>query len=151
LSIHYVLKKRLKNRNWVNLSSILMVNKNIPRFEECFYQLDYDWLLKVTKNRSCIETEARVIRYVYDKNLSKNKEYRKRDTYMGLLISDPDTKTMKRWLSSRARYHYKIDEPKMARFFFIRGEINLKTILYYLTSYSKLLRYIVISKYNVFG
>lgn len=137
--------------HWPYFSSIMIVNKNIPRLEEYFGQLDYDWLLRATGDRMCKEIDPCVIRYVDGGNLSLNPEYRRRDFYMGLLAVDGDTKTMRRWFSSRARYHYVMGETAMARFFFFRGEISLKTILYCLSSYCSPLRKIIIKKYRVFG
>jgi hypothetical protein len=133
--IHRILKSRSKQANWPYLGSIVMKNDNIPLFEEYFGQLDYGWLLEATLTRECKEVEPCVIRYVDDKNLSLNPTYRKRDFYMGLLDVDGNIPVMKRWYSSRARYHYIKNDVKMARFFFIRGELAWKTVLYYLTTY----------------
>jgi len=151
LSIHQVLLKRSKTANWPYFSSILIVNKDIPLLEEHFGQLDYGWLLKVTKDRNCKEIDPCVIRYVDGKNLSLDPAYRKRDFYMGLLEIDGDIRTMKRWYASRARYHYVMGETAMARFYFARGAINWKTILYYLTSYNKTISKWIVKKYRVFG
>jgi len=151
LSIHQVLLARSKARHWPYFSSIMIVNKNVPRLEEYFGQLDYDWLLRVTKDRSCKEIDPCVFRYVNGENLSLNPEYRKRDFYMGLLMVDENTDTMKRWFASRARYHYVMGEMPMARFYFARGAINWKTIMYYLTSYNKTISKWIVKKYRVFG
>jgi hypothetical protein len=133
------------------MSSILMRNKDVPLFEEHFGQLDYDWLLRVTKDRICKEVSPCVIRYINGENLSLDPDYRKRDFYMGLMEVDGDTNTMKRWFSSRARYHYVMGQTQMARFFFARGRLDWKTILYYFTSYINPLRKFIIKKYRVFG
>jgi hypothetical protein len=128
-----------------------MVNKDVPMFETWFGQIDSDWLLQATKDRDCREIHPCVIRYVDGNNLSLDPEYRKRDFYLGLLQADGDTAVMKRWYSSRARYHYLTGEVKLSRFFFLRGHINWKTILYFITSYSNSLRRIIIRKFGVFG
>jgi hypothetical protein len=133
------------------MSSIILLNENVPLFEEQFGQLDYDWLLKVTEARDCREVAPCVRRWVNGKNLSLNPSYRAHDFYMGLLQVDGDTRTMKKWFASRARYHYVMGEVKMARFFFARGTLNWKTVLYFFTSYSTVLRKIIIRKFKVFG
>lgn len=151
LSIHQVLLKRSKAKPWPYMSSILMVNKDVPMFEAWYGQLDYDWLLHATRDRKCCEVQPSVIRWVDGSNLSLDPDYRRRDFYMGLLAIDGDLDTMKRWYSSRARYHYLTGEVKLSRFFFLRGHINWKTILYFITSYSNSLRRIIIRKFGVFG
>ena len=133
------------------MSSILIRNENVPRFEEWFGQLDYSWLLEVTKERECVEIGPCVYRYVDGKNLSLDSDYRKRDFYMGLLEVDGDLKTMKRWFASRARYHYVMGETGLARFFFARGTLDWKTVLYFVTSYCSPLRKAIVKKFKVFG
>ena len=151
LYIHQILKERNKKYNWVYISSILMINKNVPLFEEHFGQLDFDWLLKVTKNRRCKEIDACVIRYVGKTNLSLNKEYRKNEFYISMLEVDDNLHTLKTMYGSRARYYYLIGEMKRARFHFLRANINWKTILYIITSYSKVISKLIIKKFGVFG
>lgn len=149
LSIREILLKRSKSRQWPYTSSIVMVNRDLPLFDDP--QCDYPWLLEVTKGRVCKETPPMVIRYVDGKNLSLDPGYRKRDFYTGLMEVDGDIKTMKRWYSSRARYHYVMGETKMARFYFLRGMISLKTVLYYLTSFITPARKFIVKKFGVFG
>lgn len=151
LSIHQVLLRRSKARNWPYMSSILIRNEDVPLFEEQFGQLDHDWLLKATKERKCVEVDPCVLRYVNGKNLSLDPEYRRRDFYLGLLQVDGDIRTMKRWYSSRARYHYIQGEIKLARFHFIRGDLNWKTILYFLSTFNNSLRKVIIKKFRVWG
>ena len=151
LSIHQVLLSRNKSKNWPYMSSILIRNENVPFFEEQFGQLDHDWLLKATKERKCVEIDPCVLRYVNGKNLSLDPEYRRRDFYLGLLQVDGDIRTMKRWYSSRARYHYIQGEIKLARFHFIRGDLNWKTILYFLSTFNNSLRKVIIKKFRVWG
>ena len=98
-----------------------------------------------------MEVSPCVIRYVAGENLSLDPEYRKRDFYMGLLEVDGDINTMKRWFASRARFHYYTGETRMARFFFARGKLNWKTVLYYITSYCNPLRKYIVKKFGVFG
>lgn len=149
--IHDILKERSKKANWPYLSSILIKNEKVPFFEEYFGQLDYDWLLKATKDRKCVECSPSVIRYVSGKNLSLNSVYRKNDFYMSLLIMDENTTAIKRMFGSRGRYFYVIGEMKLARFYFFRSELNWKIILYILTSYSTWLSKKIVERYTVFG
>lgn len=151
LSIHQVLLERGKQKNWPYMSSIMIVNSAIPKFEECFGQLDYNWLLDATKNRKCVEIDPCVYRNISGSNLSLDKDYRKRDFYMGLLQIDGDIKTMKRWYSSRGRYHYVQGEISLARFYFLRGDLNWKTILYFMSTFNNKLRKAIIKKFKVWG
>lgn len=149
--IHEVLKKRSKEANWVYISSILMANKDVPLFEEYFGQLDYEWLLEVTKDRKCKEIVASVIRHIDGDNLSLNPEYRKRDFYIGMLLVDDNIDTLKSMYGTRARYYYVMGEMKRARFHFWRAKADWKTVLYILTSYNKRVSKLIIKKFGVFG
>jgi len=122
------------------ISSVLLPNKNIPLFEEDYGFLDYDWFLKVTKDRKCIFTEPTVIRYVNENNLSRNPRYRSAEFIMNLYHVNPSA--FKRLYSTQARYFYSIGDMDRARFWFKRGNINLKTIMYYITSYLPISKYI---------
>jgi len=150
-NLYSTLLKRDNTKGWAYLGSLLIKNNNIPLFEEYFGQLDYDWLLRLTKNRSCKQIAPVVKRNVDGNNLSLNSEYRKRDFYMGLLLIDGDIRVMKKWYSSRARYHYVINDMKMSRFYFIRGQLSIKTILYFISSYNLRLSNLIIKKFKVFG
>lgn len=70
---------------------------------------------------------------------------------MAMLNLDGNIKAIKRLCGSRARYHYYIGEPVLARYYFRQASFNLKTLLYYITSYSGFLRKWVIKKFKVFG
>ena len=122
------------------ISSVLLPNKGIPLFEEEYGFLDYDWFLKVTKDRECIFTEPTVIRYVGERNLSRRWKYRRADFCMTLYHADHSA--FKRIYSTHARYYYSIGDMKDARFWFRCGNINLKTIMYYITSYLPISKYI---------
>ena len=149
LSIHKALLSRNKSVPWPYTSSIMIVNSGVELFNDP--QVDYEWLLRVTECRKCHATEPCVYRYVDGKNLSLTPEYRKRDFYMGLLEVDGDLKTMKSWFSSRARYHYVMGETGLARFFFARGTLEWKTVLYFLSAYCDPLRRAIVKKFKVFG
>jgi len=124
------------------ISSVLLRNDKIPLFEERYGFLDYDWFLEVTKDRKCIFTEPTVIRYVSGNNLSRDSEYRKVDFYMNLMRVDRNLEAMKRIQSTRGRYYYSMGKTKEARFWFRRGNFNYKTVLYYITSYLPIRKYI---------
>lgn len=109
------------------------------------------WLLKVTESRQCHEIAPCVYRYVDGQNLSLDPDYRRRDFYLGLLQADGDIRTMKRWFASYARYHYVMGDITMARFFFARGTLNWKAVLYFISTYCTPLRKAIIKKFNVFG
>jgi len=149
--IHHILLNRSKKANWPYMSSIILRNEDVPLFEEHFGQLDYDWLLKVTEQRVCCESLPLVIRYQHNSNLSKDKNYRARDYYMGMLIVDGNIKCMKRWNGSRARYFYKAGNPRMARYHFMCSNMTPKNVMYFVTSYFPVLRKIIIKKFNVSG
>jgi len=133
------------------LGSILVKNENLPLFETYFGLLDYDWLLRVTKNRVCKIIEPVVIRYINGKNLSLNSDYRKKDFYMIMLYIDGNLDAMKRLCGTRARYFYYVGNAKMARFYFRQSKLDWKIFLYYITSYIPFLRKIIIKKFRVFG
>ena len=149
--LYETLIKRDMNYGWAYMSSLLIKNNNIPLFEECFGQLDYDWLLRLTKERKCVQVSPVVRRNMTGHNLSLNPTYRKRDFYMGLLLIDGDIPVMKRWFGSRARYHYVKGEMRMARFYFIRGNMNWKTVLYFVSTFSIPLSKWIVKKFKVFG
>lgn len=131
--------------------------KNIL-FEENFGMVDYDWLLRLLHHNDSIEVGLSLYdRHVGKVNLSLNENYRIKDFYFSLMFIEQylplypkEVKiSYKKIHGSRARYYYLINNMKLARFYLLRSQINLKTIAYYITSFwgSKY----VIKKYNVFG
>ena len=151
--IHGVLSRWSKDQNWPYLSSILMVNKNVPYFEEEYGRHDYLWLLEVTKTPWCIEVEPCVIRYVNGKNLSLNPRYRVEDYKIVLdsLYKRNEYTGIKRLEATRAKYFYKIGYYDMARYHFYLSSRSLKNIAYYITSYCPPLARWIVRKYTVFG
>ena len=147
--IHDVLKRWDKTENWPYMSSILILNKDVPLFED--WQLDYEWLLRATKNRHCVEVDPCVIRWVEETNLSLNEEYRRRDYYGVMTIVDGDVSAMRRVTGSRARYHYKRGNMKIARFHFLQAQRDWKTVLYFISSYLPKLSKWIVRKYGVSG
>lgn len=134
--IHQVLLGRNKKHNWPYMSSIMVINEKIPLFEEHFGQLDYDWLLRITKERKCKEIDPCVIRYKNGMNLSLTSEYRKRDFYYSLMIlENRNKKGIKNLYGTRARYFYFINDMKSARRYFLKAKKDWKTILYLITTF----------------
>lgn len=127
-------------------------------FEETFGMLDYDYLLRLFHNKTSIEvTRPLYTRYVDGSNLSLVNSYRVKDYHFSLYFIErfrlhypKEYRTAcNRINGSRARYHYLMGEMKLARYYFIRSSFNLKTILYYLTTFYGS-RYVK-NKYNIFG
>lgn len=151
-SLHQALLNRNKDiyKN-VYLGSVLMVNKNIPLFEEYFGALDYDWVLKATANQPCSVVEPCVVRHVTGKNLSLDPEYRKKDFYTSLMLADENIHAMRRICGTRARYYFIIGNGRLARFWFLRAEATWKNILYFLASFCPVLRELISKRFRVFG
>lgn len=134
-----------KNAQNVYLGSILFSSelKHI-RFEEHFGMVDYDWVLRMFKDQTSVEScDTLYIRHVHTSNLSRNETYRRIDYYYSLLfveryISDFPKEvelSMKRINGSRGRFFYFNNEMKLARLFFRRSEFSYKILGYYLTSF----------------
>ena len=129
-----------------------IMNEGIPFFEEQFGQLDYDWFLRLSKDRKFYTLDKpTVIRHIGKNNLSLYPEYRRRDFYYAMSFIDGNIQAMQRHHGSRARYLYLMGNGKMARYHFRKSQFNLKTILYYITSYFPSLRNMIIKKFRVFG
>ncbi|HLF63548.1 MAG TPA: glycosyltransferase family 2 protein [Saprospiraceae bacterium] len=126
--------------------STLMINKALKhiRFEERFGMVDYDWQLRLFENHSyAIISKPLVTRYVTGGNLSLNKEYRKIDYQYSLTSLEWYTQRYPREVElarkhingTLARYFYVTGEMHAARKYFRKSIWDLKTILYYFTSY----------------
>ncbi|MDZ7607028.1 MAG: glycosyltransferase family 2 protein [Cyclobacteriaceae bacterium] len=127
-------------------------------FEEHYGMVDFDWVLRLFKDRESIEVcDSLYIRYVDGKNLSLNSTYRMNDFNWSLQsIADykkeylNEVKTAWRKIhGSMARYHYLMGDMKKARFYFRRAEFSIKTIVYYLTTFVG--SGYVKKKFNIFG
>jgi hypothetical protein len=134
------------------MSSILLVNRDVPFFEEVYGKHDYDWILKVTEQYSCKEVAPVVIRYVNDTNLSLDPTYRSEDfDYMHAILKSAGSRAgIRRLYGTRGRYFYKMGNYKRARFNFLRADCSWKVILYFLTSFFPLLARFITRKFNVF-
>lgn len=152
------LTKSLKGQN-AYLGSILY-RKELKDvfFEENFGMVDFDWLLRLFhKNESIEISESLYYRHVENNNLSLNEGYRRRDFYYSLLTIEnyldlyPKEVSLayKKIHGSRARFYYLINNMKLARFYFWKSQLNIKTFAYIITSYvgAKFVR----KRFNIFG
>ncbi|QIA06722.1 glycosyltransferase family 2 protein [Draconibacterium halophilum] len=150
---------RTKNKQITYMGSI-MFHKRLKgiKFEEHFGQIDFDWIAHLFYNNESVEVcEILYKRYVDKSNLSLNKQYRIRDYFYSLLTLEeflPEFRKevklgRKRINGTRARYHYLLEEMSEARVYFRRSSFNLKTILFWLTSFAGYK--FVIKKFNFFG
>ena len=127
-------------------------------FEEEFGMLDFDWLLKLFYNQVSVEVcKTLYRRNVHCSNLSLYEPYRINDFYFSLkTINKYSSKYpeivqrgIKRIHGSMARYYYFIEDMEKARSYFRKSALNLKNILYYITTFVGY-RYIK-NKFQVFG
>ncbi len=127
-------------------------------FEEHFGKVDFDWILRLFHRRSSAEICRPLYnRYVYKTNLSLDNNYRTADFYYSLMtIEKYEEKypkevntAFKRIHGSRARYYYLTGNMPKARSLFLRAGLDIKIILYYLTTYCG--SGFVKRHFNVFG
>jgi glycosyltransferase involved in cell wall biosynthesis len=128
-------------------------------FEEHFGMIDFDYGLRVFKDRKSVEVcKPLYKRYVSGlSNLSLNEAYRRMDFYYSLMtIEEYEASYPKEAIQGykkvhgvRARYYYFIGNMPKARFYFLRSEWSLKMFLYYLTTFVG--SDYVKRKFNVFG
>ncbi len=113
-------------------------------FEEEYGMIDFDWVLKLFHNQRSVEIcSALYLRKVEGNNLSLNEQYRINDyNYSLSTISSykskyPDEVKLaeKRINGSFGRYYYLIGNMKLSRKYLLKSTIELKTILYIITSY----------------
>jgi glycosyltransferase involved in cell wall biosynthesis len=129
------------------MGSILMKNENVPLFND--YQLEYKWLLDVTKDRRCIRTTPMVIRHTHDNNLSQKEQYRlAAHEQLRELLGD---NAIRRETGTLARFYYKLGKYKESRFFFTQANPTVKNYAYYFTSFYPKLALWVVKRYHVFG
>jgi glycosyltransferase involved in cell wall biosynthesis len=126
--------------------STLMIHHSLKhvRFEEHFGMVDYDWYLRLLENQSSAEiTRPLMTRYVHGGNLSLNKDYRNKDYCFTLAcLESYQTRyprevalAKKRLNGSLARYFYLTGEMQAARSYFKKSYWDVKTAMYYFTSY----------------
>jgi len=152
------LTKSLKGQN-TYLGTILYSSslKHIL-FEEKYGMVDFDWVLQLFHQQKSIElNKITYTRFVDGANLSLNANYRDKDYKHSLQFIQqyeqqfPQEVALarKRINGSRARYFYLIDNMPKAREYFLKSPLNLKTVLYYLTSFYG--ADWVKERFNVFG
>jgi len=127
------------------LGSILFCQslKNIF-FEEEYGMIDFDWVLKLFYNQRSVEIcSALYLREVKENNLSLNEQYRINDynhsikTILSYKKEYPDLAdiSQKRLNGSMGRYYYLMGNMKSARKYLLKSTIELKTILYLITTF----------------
>lgn len=152
------LTKSLSGQNTYLGSLIFAKELGAIQFEEHFGMVDFDWVLRLFHQQESIEVcESLYTRYVSNDNLSLNENYRIKDFYYSLMhielyenLYPQETKTAYNKIQgSRARYYYLIGNMKKARFHFLKSSWNLKSLLYFLTTFAgaKLVK----RNFNVFG
>ena len=152
------LTKSLKGQN-TYLGSIIYSGKlkNIL-FEEQFGVVDYDWILRMFYQNTSIEIGSSLYeRYVDGSNLSLEEDYRLKDFEYSLesIKQYKDAYPIEYRISykkihgSLARYYYLINNMPRARYYFLKSQYDLKTLMYYITTYfgSNYVR----KKFNIFG
>ena len=152
------LTKSLSGQN-TYLGSLIYSNKlQDIRFEEKFGAVDFDWVVRLFHQQDSIEVcKSLYTRYVDGSNLSLDETYRNNDFFYSLefietyksVYPKEVTKSYKRLHGSLARYHYLSGNMTKARYYFRRSECNIRTVLYYITSFvgSNWVK----RKFNVFG
>ena len=139
-----LLSKKATGQN-IYLGSIFLEKslKNIF-FEEVFGLVDFDWILNLLHQQDSIEIkDSLYLRHVKNNNLSLNDRYRSCDFHFSLLTIDKYfdeypclvKKSYKKIHGSRARYYYLMNQMPRARFYFLKSPINLKTVLFFITTF----------------
>ena len=145
-NVTFLQKLKRINKGQNLYMSTLMLDSRLKhiRFEENFGMVDYDWLLRITEGNETAEIpDCLTTRYVTDSNLSLDDGYRQKDYYYSLYFLEnyrarfpkEYALAVKRLNGTRARYHYIRNDMKQARKFFLRSELNLKQVLYIISSY----------------
>ena len=113
-------------------------------FEEEYGMIDFDWVLKLFYNQKSVEVcSALYLRKVEGNNLSLNEQYRINDYYYSLKTTSvyegeysAAVKCVKKRINgSMGRYYYLIGNMKLARKYLLKSTIELKTILYLITTF----------------
>lgn len=137
---------REKHRQQTTYLSTMMIHQKLKHvlFEEHFGMVDYDWLLRIFENQCSAEVPCNLVtRFVDGRNLSLNKEYRKKDYYYSLMCLESFEKKYpvevmtahKRINGSRARYYYLTGDMQEARRYLRKAMPGVKELLYYITSF----------------
>jgi len=152
------LSRSLKEQNTYLGTIIFRKELNGVLFEEHFGLVDSDWLLRLFHQQESIEVcQSLYTRHVSGENLSLRESYRTKDFYYSLMSveqfwNDYPKETLlgiRRIHGTRARYYYLMGDMRKARFYFLSSKFELKTVLYYVTTYFGSTW--VKKKFNVFG
>ena len=113
-------------------------------FEEQYGMIDFDWVLKLFNNQTSVEVcDALYIRKVDSSNLSLNEQYRVNDYHYSIksILTYKneyplEVKIAERKINgSMGRYYYLIGNMRLARVYLLKSTIELKTILYLITTF----------------
>ena len=138
----------------------IMFNSSLKdiKFEEDLGMIDFDWVLKIFYNNYSVEIcKSLYVRRVDSNNLSLNEKYRINDyNYSLQIISSYKNEfpkevalSEKKINGSMGRYYYLIGDMKNSRRYFLKSGINIKTILYLITTFVG--AKIVKRYFNIFG
>ncbi|MBN1561783.1 glycosyltransferase family 2 protein [candidate division KSB1 bacterium] len=114
------------------------------RFEEDFGFMDFDYMLRLAEHRRAVKINAPVfVRYSHGSNLSLDPNFRRVSYWFSSMTLENYYQTyprevaigMSRLTGTKARYHYITGENRLARFFFMRSRLCLKSILFFITSF----------------
>jgi len=141
-----ILRWEKDSRNPHGYMSTLLLRGELKSilFEENFGWCDFDYLLKLTHNRTAMRIQAPLVnRYVKGNNLSLNPKYRRMVFYYNQMILEEyeenfpkEVKIGRRGIfGTHARYYYTIGKMKKARKLFLRSHFNWKTVAYVVTSF----------------
>lgn len=131
------------------MGSVMMINRNVPFFEEQNGKFDYDWQVMATSGKKCIMTEPLVIRHLTGVNLSFDPTYRKDEFEIkrGMMSGN----ALKGLYQSRARYLYKHGRYSDARKLFLKSKFTAKNTGYYITSFIPPVARLVVKLFKVSG
>lgn len=151
--------QRSKNGQIVYMAGI-MIKQDLKTilFEDQYGMVDYDWVLRIFEDNSSIEiTKPLFVRYVDSENLSLNEKYRLNDyqisssiiRYYAHKYPQESKIGLKRLNGSMARFYYLLGNVAEARKFFLKANLTVINILYYLTTFWG--RQYVVKRFKVFG
>ncbi len=117
---------------------------NDIRFEEVYGAVDFDWIIRLFHERDSIEVcESLYTRHVDGSNLSLYEKYRLKDHAYSLEVLQEYKSTypeevrqgIQKTHGTLARYYYVTGQMKKARRYFLKAGLDLKTLLYFVTTF----------------
>ena len=140
-----ILKQNKKKFNSPYLSGMVVSAelKHI-KFEETFGLMDFDYMLRLTEHQKAVKVNTPVfVRYSHGFNLSLDSRFRGVSYWFSSMALEYYYNRYPREVvigmgklsGTKARYHYLKGEMGLARLFFLRSRLGLKTILFIITSY----------------